>query len=1227
MIPSYRRLLESTAILLILLLAPVVLHAQGVYLYTGNKYVTARVNQQTGTFIIYTTPGGYYGTAEKALTFSNETSFFTIEIGGKVYTNNLIGLGADRKGFSSDPRFGGYLMNATSRIIRGNGFGQFGYADTVETVWKLPVGDVIQQVYPVAFDFSGQIVMKWKFKNRAAGNVRVQSQYLLDTKIRKNDRAKVLTRSGYRRNWTLYVENNANYPPVPAFFQAFQQDLEPPLFDPILASQGTLINPELGLMKPDAVMVGQWESQATSQGSSLVDQLWSYPNPYPEAEYDDSAVLIIFPAQYSSPGIITEVGRTAYGTGEYESCTGDLYALIFRPRLLRANATGDDYKPNPFNVDVYLFNTNKYTEAGNTIATLEVGPYLKILEPTGTADGKSATTYADPKTVGVGGVSVAQYKVQAEKTCSGDTTWLRVSAKSTLGDPSFTQTCELPLPLPCLDKDTLSPIAEPEVALGYLKTIQFHDDRQKDKGIEKIEVLNNDPKKVAVTIDPFPKCTKSWVKVNMLQIDTTVKSCLTLKVTDCAGNITEKEICFPEWPPVPDIVKPRILLLGSDFSDDGSLCNAKWDTLLAVDDTLYDQGLQSIDYTPGVPPVNMQLVIGSFATGASRQGFVIRTLDKMIDGSISIRATDRAGNYSDYVLTYCTIPDLDRPILNVFQLNPYEWSVFVEDDRPYDRRLDTISIYNRQNVTLKLNGIPFEPTREYTRWQPNFSFNITVTDTSKFASFCVRAKDLADSSSLSLSTNWWSGDTCLTRDTVRDVWAPNITLDPPPSISPTVITVTVDDIHFINGQRVGWDKGIDSIWFTNVKGMVIPANLKLQCAERYTFEVSVSDTLAFEDRATICINVRDCAGNFSDTCWYYPIIPDSLPPIIQGVAATRTMLDIIVTDSTTYDRGLRRIVMSEHTNFKDINILDTAGWVINFPVEVVQPGRSSWGKLEAIDVFGMMSPGGSNTREDHKASIDLAVWVQDLAFKPSTRADQNATIKIPVNFVATDTFSLYRKNIREFEFTFDLVGHPGFSYVGYDQVNTSSEGMTIKEQINGTRITLSGSSSTPLTNQDSALIYVLIKSAADELTHQVVLTPVSVVFNRGADTVVTGKNSIAILPAPYGKASSGAIIAVGSCAPEVLAGAGMPKSIALGHGRPNPFSETSKLNFSVPAEERVVIALFNSLGEQIKTIVDEVMKPGEYTVNVSANSLPSGSYYVRMQSGSEVITRNLKISR
>ncbi|HET6511707.1 MAG TPA: T9SS type A sorting domain-containing protein, partial [Candidatus Kapabacteria bacterium] len=821
----------------------------------------------------------------------------------------------------------------------------------------------------------------------------------------------------------------------------------------------------------------------------------------------------------------------------------------------------------------------------------------------------------------------AQWKVQAEKTCSGDTSWLRFATKSTLGDPSFNQTCELPVPLPCLDKDTLPPIAEPDVALGKLKTIEFHDDRQKDKGIEKIEASGFDPAKITVSIDQFQKCTKNWVKVSMLQIDTTVRSCVDLTVTDCAGNITTRQICFDKWPPNPDTVSPKIFLIGHDLTDNGTLCNAKWDTLLAVDDTLYDLGLNSIDYTPGVPPVNMELVVTPFSTGVTRHGFIVRTLDKMIDGSISIRATDRSGNFVDHVLNYCTIPDEDKPVLTVFQLNPYEWSVFVEDDRPYDRRIDTIEVFNRQNVTLTLNGLAFEPTRDYTRWQRSFTFNIQITDTSKFASFCVRAKDLADSSSLSQSTRWWSGDTCLSRDTIRDMWSPNITLDPPPAISPTVITVTVDDIHFINGQRVGWDKGLDSVWFTNAKGMVIPSTLRLQCADKFVFDVSVSDTLALDDRATICINVIDCAGNFSDTCWYYPIIPDSLPPIIQGVKAYQTALDITVTDSTTYDRGLRRIVMTEFDNFDPVNIQDTTGRLIEFQVKVTKPGTSSVGKLEAIDVYGMMSPGGSQTREEHRADIDLAIWVQNFGFKTSTKAEQNQTARIPIYFVKTDTFSLYRKGIREFEFTFDLVGHNGFSYVGYEQANTMSDGFAVVDNIQGNRITLTGSSPTPL-QEDSVLIYVLINSAADDLTRQTVLTPVSIEFNGGDDYEVFGKNSVAKLPAPYGSLSGGSIIAVGRCAPEMVAGNDNTGSVIyMDHARPNPFEHSTKFNFTVPEDGLVSIVLYNSLGQQVKTIVNEVLVRGQYSVVVNADGLPSGSYYARMQSGAQVFSRNLRISR
>lgn len=1198
--------------------------AQSPYLYVGNKYVTAEVHQQSGVISIYTTPFGYYGRDPKILTYP-KTSYLTLNINERIFTNNDKG-----QGWQSDPRLAGYLMNGSSRYIRGiqapygtgaDGQQSFGPQDTVETIWRLPFGDLTQQVYPVAFDFSGQIIIKWKFRSRSGSPLRIQAQYLLDTKIRTNDRAKVLTRAGYKRMWSMFVENNPNYPPVPAWYQAFQQDLEPPTFDPILASQGTFISPELGLMRPDAVVVGDWEN--------LIDLLWGLPNVIPPEEYGDSAVLMLFPAAGALTGQTVELGRTAYGTGEFESCTGDLYALIYRPRVLRSNATGDDYKPNPFDVQMFLFNTHPFTEANYTEVTMEVGPHLKIVAPSGAINGGTMQTqWASPRIVAVQGVSIAEWKVKAEKTCDNDTTWMQFTSKSTLNDPSFNQTCRLPLHIPCLDKDTLPPIAEPVVSVGFTKTIEFHDDRLKDKGIQKIEAYGYNQAKFTARVDAFQPCTRQWVKVTMQQLDSLVDGCIQLRVTDCAGNITNQEVCFPKYPLNPDTVAPRITLIGRNITYDGSECNAKFDTLLAVDDdkTVFDRGLETITYTPGYTPVNMELVVSPITWGSERHGFSVRVLDSMVDGRISVRATDVDGNFSDYELTYCTFPDTNRPLVTISQLDPYTWSVFVEDGRPYDRLLDTIEVYNRQNVTLTQNGYPFEPTRDLTRWQSTFSFNVHVTDTLKFASFCVRAKDLADSSSLAQSAKWWSEQpNCSDRDTLTDVWAPNITLNPSPFVSPTEIDVTIDDIHYFSGQRIGWDKGIDSIWFTNVKGMVVPATIIGQCKDSYTFRVSVSDTLALDSTATICVNAIDCAGNRVDTCWQYPIISDTLPPIIRGIRASIQQLDMVITDSTTYDRGLRKITLQDHDNFEDVDLINASGRVLELPLIVKDTRKSAVGRLEAIDVYGALAT-SAPIREEHTSYIDVAVWAQDLAFKNSTLADQNMDIPIAIRFVENDTFSLYRKDIREFEIVFELEGDPAFSYAGFDLVGTAAESFTVLENVAGNRITLHGVSDKPLMLSDTDLLRVVIHSGPSEVTRMATLKTISVVFNAGRDTLVRGKNSYAYLPAPHGSISGGTIVAAGSCAPSLVAGVGASKPI-LEPIYPNPIGKDATIPYWLPAEGEVTIVVLNALGQEVQRLVDDVQTAGFHSVVLSTDALGQGAYYVRLESSGKVETKKIHVSK
>jgi hypothetical protein len=71
---------------------------------------------------------------------------------------------------------------------------------------------------------------------------------------------------------------------------------------------------------------------------------------------------------------------------------------------------------------------------------------------------------------------------------------------------------------------------------------------------------------------------------------------------------------------------------------------------------------------------------------------------------------------------------------------------------------------------------------------------------------------------------------------------------------------------------------------------------------------------------------------------------------------------------------------------------------------------------------------------------------------------------------------------------------------------------------------------------------------------------------------------------------------------------------------PNPFSESTSINYELQTAGRVRIDIFNSLGEKITTLVDEWQEVGRHsaTFSVRANGcspLQSGMYYYRIQIG------------
>ena len=85
-----------------------------------------------------------------------------------------------------------------------------------------------------------------------------------------------------------------------------------------------------------------------------------------------------------------------------------------------------------------------------------------------------------------------------------------------------------------------------------------------------------------------------------------------------------------------------------------------------------------------------------------------------------------------------------------------------------------------------------------------------------------------------------------------------------------------------------------------------------------------------------------------------------------------------------------------------------------------------------------------------------------------------------------------------------------------------------------------------------------------------------------------------------------------------------PKTFSLSQNYPNPFNPSTMINYSIPKASLVAIKVYDVLGREVKTLVNEEKSAGNYSVQFSANSgYASGVYFYRMQAGNFVQTKKL----
>jgi hypothetical protein len=89
----------------------------------------------------------------------------------------------------------------------------------------------------------------------------------------------------------------------------------------------------------------------------------------------------------------------------------------------------------------------------------------------------------------------------------------------------------------------------------------------------------------------------------------------------------------------------------------------------------------------------------------------------------------------------------------------------------------------------------------------------------------------------------------------------------------------------------------------------------------------------------------------------------------------------------------------------------------------------------------------------------------------------------------------------------------------------------------------------------------------------------------------------------------------------------IPTGYALSQNYPNPFNPSTKIDFSVPQEGQVRLVVFNSLGDEVATLVNEVVPAGSYSVTFDASSLPSGMYVYRLLSGNFSESKTMMLAK
>jgi hypothetical protein len=98
----------------------------------------------------------------------------------------------------------------------------------------------------------------------------------------------------------------------------------------------------------------------------------------------------------------------------------------------------------------------------------------------------------------------------------------------------------------------------------------------------------------------------------------------------------------------------------------------------------------------------------------------------------------------------------------------------------------------------------------------------------------------------------------------------------------------------------------------------------------------------------------------------------------------------------------------------------------------------------------------------------------------------------------------------------------------------------------------------------------------------------------------------------------------GTTSVELRAGSVIPETYSLDQNYPNPFNPTTNIRFGIPSTgEATKLVVFDMLGREVVTLVNEKLSAGVYTATFETSGLASGIYFYRLTAGKFVETKKM----